>query len=97
MCVRIVANAIERDSNSLENSSAQCRLKYRSPNVWRKAFVLIFRGPTISSAGKNTMDQAVKRLRLYAEMSLRVETFLERLIRSYKKLCERAANVCKMF
>jgi hypothetical protein len=56
-----VANAIERESNSLENSSVQYDIKNRSPNVWRKCFVFIFHGPTISSAVKNTMDHQVKR------------------------------------
>lgn len=91
--VWIVANALERDSNSLENSSVHYYIKNRSPNVWRKHFVFIFHGPTISSAVKNSMDQRWKRVRV----ALASWAYPGRLIRSYKKLCEHAANVCKVF
>jgi hypothetical protein len=33
-------------------------VKYRSPNVWRNNFVLLFHGPTISRAAVKLLDQA---------------------------------------
>jgi hypothetical protein len=79
-----VANAIERESNSLENSSVQYDIKNRSPNVWRKCFVFIFHGPTISSAVKNTMDHQVKgvRVALLSWDIWEVNTFIQKALRA---------------
>ena len=51
-------NCRERDQQIREFVSEIDCLKNRSPNVWRNTFVLLFHGPTISSAGIKHMDHA---------------------------------------
>jgi len=44
-------------SNFLENSGTAQNSKNRSPSVWRKEFVPIFDGPTISRASLKLSDR----------------------------------------